>query len=119
MEDSLDVTVATICPADCPDGEGEATVDLVVQDEMAKANGSKAIAQGEVAKMNKMLTCLRKRMKAAQDMGSLAETRELLAVIRGETAAKITPIKDNQTAAAVDMSARDAAHHLVQKESHW
>ena len=34
----------------------------------------------------------------------------------GETAAKIKPIKDNQTAAAVDMSARDAAHHLVQKE---
>ena len=24
MEDSLDVTVATMCPADCPDGEGEA-----------------------------------------------------------------------------------------------
>ena len=39
-------------------------------------------------------------------------------MVPGETAAKITPIKDNQTAAAVDMSARDAAHHLVQKESH-
>ncbi|CAE7472152.1 unnamed protein product [Symbiodinium sp. CCMP2592] len=114
--DDLDVSVATICPSDCPDGDGEATVDVVVEEEMAKANGSKPIKQEEIKKLDSSLSCLRKRMKAAMDMGSLEEVRELLAVIRGETAEKIKPIKDNQTAAAVDMHAREAALHLVEKE---
>ncbi|CAE7203679.1 unnamed protein product [Symbiodinium sp. KB8] len=94
----------------------EDLLQVACPEEMAKANGSAHIDQQEASKINTMLTCLRKKMKAAQEMQNLAETRELLAVIRGETAAKIKPIKDNQTAAAVDMSARDAAHHLVQKE---
>ncbi|CAE7249152.1 unnamed protein product [Symbiodinium pilosum] len=115
-EDSLDVTVATICPVDCPDGSGEAAVDLAVQEEMAKANGTKQIDEGEVAKVNKTLQCLGERMKAALDMKDLREARELLAVIQGETAEKIRPIKDNQTATAVDMKARDAAEDLVQQE---
>ncbi|CAJ1375192.1 unnamed protein product [Effrenium voratum] len=60
-----------------------------------------------------MLLCLEQQIQNAQ---SQEDTEEWQAIVEAEFAARVEPVGQDQMAAAVEMRARGAAHHLVEKQ---